>query len=193
MNSKFKNLTDSQLAELLKQGDQLAFEEFFHRYYKKILSYASKFLSSEEAQEIAQEVFVSLWEHRDQIDSDKSISNYLFRISKNKILNHLRFFARQIDLHKQIGYSSPVSGAPADEKLSMDEFVEITDKAINSLPAQCKIIFLKSRDEEKTYQQIADEMGISKDTVRLQIIKSLKSIKTYLAARFENSPTANLS
>ena len=80
-----------QLALRIKNGDEYAFELLFRKYYVRLCGFANKFLNDpEEAREIVQDVFLGLWEAREDIRPEDSLNSYLFRITQNKCINKLR-------------------------------------------------------------------------------------------------------
>lgn len=159
---------------------QDAFKELFFRYQDRVYRYALKIVHSKEvAEEILQDIFVKVWNYRTQIDENKEFSSLLFRIAKNTILNALKLRKTHVELTEETINTLIVHICPEDE-IIWKQYVAILNQALSSLPERCREIFQKSRFEGLSYDEIAKELGISKDTVRLQIIKSLKLLRAYL-------------
>lgn len=167
---------------MLKHDREQALQEIYQRYESKIYHYSLKFTQSEEiAQEITQEVFIKLWEHRAQVDETQGLSAWLFKVSKNNILNHIRQASRLRSFKNEYTLSIERMHNNTEEKIFSEEYQRLAERAVSQLPSQCRSIFNLSRQEGKSYAEIAEMLEISPNTVRLQIVKSLKSIRQYLA------------
>lgn len=160
----------------LRNGSEEAFGEIFMAYDARLSAYAAKIcITLEDAEEVVQDVFTSLWEHRADMKGN-DISGWLITVCHNKALKSLR---RQT-LHTDI---SNLPKVPADlsdplQQLYFQEIEQYIRTIIQSLPPMRKKIFLMSRDEDKSYQQIADELGISVLTVKKQVSLALTQIRT---------------
>jgi RNA polymerase sigma-70 factor, ECF subfamily len=175
-----------QLALRIKLGDKQAFELLFRKYYIRICSFANKFVNDPEtAREIAQEVFIKIWEGRDEIDPEDSFKAYLYKIAQNLSINKLRrakVESRYIEIFKQVyiehhDYSS-------HESLLAKELEENIAIAIDKLPAECRKVFKLSRIEGLKYKEIAETLQISIKTVEGQISKALRMIRLELKDYF---------
>lgn len=148
-------------------------------YDDRLTAYAAKIcMTRQDAEEVVQDVFTSLWEHRHNMEGN-DLSGWLITVCRNKALKSLR---RQI-LHTDI---SSLPEVPADlsdplQRLYFDEIEQYIQAAIQSLPPMRKKIFLMSREEDKSYQQIADELGISVLTVKKQVSLALGHLRTEVA------------
>jgi RNA polymerase sigma-70 factor, ECF subfamily len=162
-----------------RNGSEEAFREIFIAYDARLTAYAAKICSTrQDAEEVVQDVFTSLWEHRAAMEGN-DISGWLITVCRNKALKSLR---RQI-LHTDI---SSLPKAPADlsdplQQLYYHEIEQYIHAIIQSLPPMRKKIFLMSRDEDKSYQQIADELGISVLTVKKQVSLALTHLRTQVS------------
>lgn len=182
MFKKISKYTESELVIMLKQDREQALEEVYGRYESRIYHYSLKFTQSEEtAQEIAQEVFIKLWEHRHELDAELGLGAWLFRVTKNNILNHIRHASRLRSFKDEYTLSIERAHNNTEEKIFAEEYQRMADRAVEQLPSQCRSIFNLSRREGKSYAEIAELLEISPNTVRVQIVKSLKSIRQYLA------------
>lgn len=159
-----------------RNGSEEAFRRIFMAYDARLAAYAAKIcITLQDAEEVVQDVFISLWEHRANMEGD-DISGWLITVTRNKALKSLR---RQI-LHMDIS-SLPEVPADLSDPLQQLYFAEIEQyiyTVIQSLPPMRKKIFLMSRDEDKSYQQIADELGISVLTVKKQVSLALAHLRT---------------
>jgi RNA polymerase sigma-70 factor (family 1) len=183
MFGKYKKYTEGQLIELLKQGCEGALKEIYLRYENKLFNYTLKFTQSQQiTAEIVQDTFIKLWENRDQLNNNNEcgLAPWLFKVSKNSILNHVRQAVKFNSFKKEYSLAAETYSNDVEETIYLKECISVINRAVEELPTQCKSIFNLSRTEGKSYEEIADILAISKSTVRLQIIKSLKSIRHHL-------------
>ncbi|MBL0745603.1 RNA polymerase sigma-70 factor [Chryseolinea lacunae] len=182
MKKNLRNCSEYELVTLLKEGSEPALKELFLRFEQKILLYVFRLTRSHEvAEEILQDTFIKLWEYRENLDVTLSFSAFVYKIAKNRILNYLRANTTRVALKKEYSLSMVTSGNATEEQIFFDEYVRIADRAIDCLPPQRKSIFKMSRNEGKSYEEIAVALGISKNTVRLQIVQSLKDIRRFMS------------
>lgn len=166
---------------MLKDGSESALEELFARFEQKVFAYTLKFTRSKElAEETLQDIFIKLWEYREKLDLSLSFNALIYKIAKNVILNYLRQESRQLLFKKEYSLTAESMRNFTEEKIFFEEYQQMTDRAIGHLPTQRQAIFKMSRNEGKSYEEIAATLGISKNTVRIQIIKSLKSIREFM-------------
>lgn len=188
MFAKFKQTTDSELLKEVKKSSQAAFRELFVRYEKKVFAFSMKLLrDTASAEEIVQEVFVKLWEYKDRIDHELPIGALLFKITRNHVLNYLRKQSRETASRSQYAESLMHIENQTENEILTNEYLKIFDQAVADLPEGFRKVYLMSRNEGKTYQQIAETLNISKDTVRIQLIKSLKLIRKKLLNHMASS------
>lgn len=174
-------ITGSTIIELLREGNESAFEQVFKEYYKRLHAYGYTFVKDDEAaEEIVQNVFCRIWEKKDQLNTDGSVKSYLYRAVHNESLNYLKH-------HKvRAKYEQYYTGHMSEEydyssrKMETSELEGHIQKAMSELPAQCRIIFHLSRFEHLKYQQIAGQLGISVKTVENQMGKALKLMRLKL-------------
>lgn len=131
------------------------------------------------AEDLAQEVFLELWKKRKTIQINTSLKAYLRRAAINKTLNYLRDRKIKWDDEDKIAVAAAET-TNVVERLLEQELKTAVETAINRLPQRCRLIFSLSRFEEMTYQEIADQLGISIKTVENQMTKALKLLKTAL-------------
>lgn len=181
MKKKLSVYSENELVSMLKEGNESALEELFRRFEQKVFAYAFRFTRSKElAEETLQDIFIKVWEYREKLDVSLSFNALIYKIAKNTILNYLRRESRQLMFRKEYGMSMESMRNFTEEKIFFEEYQQMTDRAIDHLTAQRQAIFKMSRNEGKSYEEIAAALGISKNTVRLQIIQSLKCIREFM-------------
>jgi RNA polymerase sigma-70 factor (ECF subfamily) len=162
---------------LLREGDQSAFEQIYLRYMPSVRNYLAVFTRSKEVgREIAQDVFVKLWENRESIDHEKAISAYLFTIARNCALKYLAAL-KKISTEDISRYDLPEDSVSADSLYLTREVELIIDIAVSRMPPQRRKIYELSRNDKLTNAEIAELLKISKNTVENHITTALKEIK----------------
>ena len=171
-----KEFNDRLLLELLKKDDEKAFSLLFESYYVPLCRYARLILKSEQpAEEVVMNVFIYIWENRARIGIKSSLCAYLFRSVRNRCINYLR------DNDPSVYLSDVMVELCSEENRDMEvEELNFIEEAILSLPDKCRDVFLKSRNEEMSNREIAEQLNISVKTVEAQITKALKAIRSYI-------------
>jgi len=173
---------DKILVFYLKQGSSWAFEQLFLRYQKKLYHFCKKIvISKEESENLVQSVFMEIWENRIGMDEEKSFSGYLFKITKNKIYNHIRKKINEKVYKEYITGNTDLHGIKDDNEYESKQLNEILENLIESLPDRRKEIFLLSRDKGLTYKAIAQLLDISENTVDTQIRNALDFLREQVA------------
>jgi RNA polymerase sigma-70 factor (family 1) len=172
----FKNV---KLLNAVKTGDSAAFNEIYHKYRQKIFGYAYHFTRCrEEAEELTQDTFVKLWENRAKIDPDKNFDAFLYTLIRNNFLGTLRKKAREKAYNSE-NVAQEQSFNAIEDELDAKESKKLALQAIESLSPQVKKIYLMSRNDHHTHEEISQLMGISKNTVNNHLKKSLGIVRKY--------------
>jgi RNA polymerase sigma-70 factor (ECF subfamily) len=176
------HLHETELLQQLIQGDADAFRQLYEHYQGRIFLFAYRFTKSKHAaEEVVQEVFVKLWEKREQINIEKNFSAYITRVTRNLILDGLKRAAYDKKLQQQILHHMKALRDATGEELLNKELERLHRQAIDALSPQKRKVYLLSRDEELTYDQIAEKLGISRNTVRNQMASALQTIREYIS------------
>lgn len=179
-----KTTEDKELLKALKNGDLKAFDEIYYKYHKKLFAYSLKFIKSHaDIEDLIQKIFVIIWEKRENIDLNKSFNNYLFTIIRNEIYDLLKKKAITEYYNDQI--ISDLEETSDD--IEMKKLVEIIYLLIEKMPERRRQIFMMNRDLGMTYRQIAEELGISENTVDTQIRNSLNYLRAELPKQINSS------
>ena len=170
------------LASRIKIGDKQAFELLFKKHYTTLCSFSNKYLfNPEEAQDVVQDVFLKLWEERDEIDVEGSLKAYLFKVTANSSINKLRRrkVKTKYDEILKLVYIENSGLSPHDSFLEQ-ELTEYIGIALNKIPPQCRRVFDLSRIEGLKYSEIAEYLKISVKTVESHMSKALAILRTEL-------------
>lgn len=155
---------------------QIQFEQLFEHNFKKIYSHALSYVKDEEAsKDIAHEVFISVWNNRNSIDFSRPIYGYLQSLTRNRCLNYLKHQKVQIRHEHHLSVF-----AEFYETMDTDEDAELVEKIIarmEQLPDKCSVVMRLCFLECKKYKEIADELGISVNTVKAHIVSGLNILR----------------
>jgi len=183
------DLLNFELTERVKQGEQVAFELLFKMHHEQLCNYARVYVKSMDiADEIVQDTFVKIWEIRTTLDPQQSLKAFLYRCVHNNCINFIKKVKVENRLsetyvnemkHRMQILEQDASGNNFD-MLAEEELEIRIKKAIDELPAQCKEIFLLSRFNEMSYQQIAAKLRISVNTVKTQLSRAMQKIRVGL-------------
>jgi RNA polymerase sigma-70 factor (ECF subfamily) len=183
------NITQ-ELLNRLKKGDMLAFDQVYELYSHKLFSFVFKILKNDvEVDDIVQEVFVKIWESRHKLEDYKLLNSYIFTIAYNNSIDLIR---KRINNNKYLEYlknSASINLTPSViTQIEFNELSSQVEKLIANLPVRQKQVYLLHREEGLTYPEIAEQLGISKNTVEIHMVKALK----YLRQNMDNSLLVNL-
>ncbi|SHG44467.1 RNA polymerase sigma-70 factor [Pedobacter caeni] len=162
----------------IKNGSIKAFESAYHHWSGRIYTFILKQCHSEEiAEEVVQLAFVRLWEKREQLSLEHNLSTQLFRMSKTIFIDELRKTAQSRKYQERVQRSGAASFT--ENTLEHKEALQIVYQAIEQMPPVRKQIFLMSRMEHLSYQEIAEKLGISPKTVENHMALALKYLRGF--------------
>ena len=159
----------------LKNDDKKAFKIFFLEYHDVLVLYATNILKDvDAAEDVVQNCFMNVWENSLYKKLTGGLDKYMFCLVKNAALNDLRGNKRREARHEEI-----VTEMPLVEIMEKDEpdDIEILYSTINQLPPERRRIFMMICAEGKKYQEVADQLQLSINTVRTQMVRSLKFLR----------------
>jgi RNA polymerase sigma-70 factor (ECF subfamily) len=164
----------------LASGDRTAIERIFHLYYETIVQIVLRIVADTHlAQDLAQDVFVGIWQNRERITINTSIKAYLHRAALNRAFNYLRDNRLKWDLEEKLEMQA-FQGTIISEHLEMQDMQSQVEKIIDELPEKCRLVFVLSRFEEMSHKEIAHQLGISTKTVENHISKALTILRNKL-------------
>lgn len=172
---------DTELRPLNVDGNQKAFEEAFKTHFKSLYAYAFTIVKNDlAAEEMVQNVFFKIWEKKEQLNIQTSVTAYLYRSVYHECLNHIKHQKVKAAYQSHVAYHTKDQTDHAEKKVMLSELQQQLNIALEELPEQCRTIFQMSRFEELKYQEIADRLGISVKTVENQMGKALKLLRVKL-------------
>lgn len=183
-------MEDTIITEKLRKGDEGAFRCIYERHYVLLCRFANQMLNDAAlSEEIVDDVIFYLWEHRAEIEIVYSIRAYLMRAVRNRCLNELQSLHRREELRFS-SFCLPENMELLDSVfveedhplgiLLEQELEDELSRSIEELPVECRTVFKKSRFEQKKYEEIASELGISVNTVKYHIKNALAFLQKRL-------------
>jgi RNA polymerase sigma-70 factor (family 1) len=175
--------SDTELAGLLKSGDHAAFTEIYNRYWAALFRHAQKMLRDEdEAVDIVQDVFTTIWHKNTELTVTSSIRAYLYSAVRNRIISNIRHAKVHESYLDSLTELIEKGEYVTDEQVRFREFSAQVEEEISKLPPKMREVFELSRNEGMSHRQIAEELNIADETVKKQIYKALKALRVKLDA-----------
>lgn len=164
----------------LKQGDREVFKSVFYTFYPPLVTFASRYVGDDAAEELVQDLMVDLWSNREDINISSSLKSYLFQATKNRALNVIRQKQREEKRYSIVLDQSQEIEEEAYDRYIYRELTENVNKAIDDLPDVYKETFKLSRLTALSNKEVAKKQGVSIKTVEYRITQSLKILRVKL-------------
>lgn len=172
--------TEKDIFLQIANGNHDAFTRLVDQYWNNLYGQAIAYLKdSHKAQDIVQEVFLTIWKNRASLPDIERPQHYLYTMAKNRILSEFRK-KLLIPIPDGIEQLQPASDSPADEQLATKQLRELVQAAVDQMPPQRRMVFELSRQEGLKYEEIAARLGISRETVKGHMIKALAQVRTFM-------------
>lgn len=178
----YRELTDGELAALLTQKDNAALNELYNRYWGALFHHARRMLKdTEAAEDLVQDLFTYLAEHADHLNISSPVDAYLYRAVRNRVL---KIFDKSSNQQKYISRMQAVASAgvfTTDEQLQEREMKRRIAEVVASFPPKMREAFEMSRELEMSRKEIATATGTSEETVKTQLSRAMKILRTKLS------------
>ena len=175
-----KHLPEPNLCHRLSNGDEGAFREVFDRFHPKVYQFAFNFLKDkEQSEEIVQDTFLNFWLHRETLDPNKPIAPLLFTIARRTLVDVWRKAAASEKFRERIHQFMELASNETEESVLAGDLERITEDALSKLSEQQQEIFKLSRYEGLSYDEIAERLHISKNTVKYHLVNVLKILRAH--------------
>ncbi|WP_245957612.1 MULTISPECIES: RNA polymerase sigma-70 factor [Chitinophaga] len=170
-------------------GDEQAYKALFRLFYKPLSQFAYSIVKSwESAEEVASDVFVNIWKHRERLLQVQNLKVYLYVSTKNIALNYLtrasrtqHFSLDELEVDFSTGYATP------EQIFISGEMVKRIEAAVNQLPPKRKMIFKLIREDGLKYKEVAQILDISVNTIDVHMAQALKKISEVINLNFTQS------
>ncbi len=187
-NSTFSDSYFSIIQQRAADGDEDAFKKIYYHFYKKLYQFSLALVKSREAaEEIAEDVFIKIWQQKSNLSTINNLRVYLYTATKNKALNYLSKKAKEnltepfdyinIDLYK--------STTTPEELMITTEMYRRIQEQVEALPPRCKMIFKLIREDGLKYKEVSEILHISVNTIDAQIAIAIKKIAAALKSEFD--------
>ena len=167
------------LLSAVQRGDQKAFDTLFRRYYPMLCAYGHRFVELEDAEEIVEDSLLWIWENRETLVIESSLSSYLFKMVYRRALNKLahidatqradtRFYEEMQEMLQDTDY------------YQIEELAKRIEDAVAALPESYRVAFVMHRFRDMSYKEIAETLGVSPKTIDYRIQQALKQLRVDL-------------
>jgi RNA polymerase sigma-70 factor (ECF subfamily) len=177
----FDKALDDEVVVLqrLQAGDETSFTTIYRHYYSSVQTRVLQFVHSPQlSEDIAQEIFLKIWENRDKLGEVRSFRSYLFITTRNHTLNVLKTAARsEAGMSEILRFFNASRNTTEDDVLN-NEYVAFIRKKLDELPPRTREIFRLCREQSKTYDEVATELGITRDAVKSRMMHAMKILKS---------------
>ncbi|MCC8423588.1 RNA polymerase sigma factor [Mucilaginibacter sp. UR6-11] len=171
-------LSDEELLPDLIAGRAEAFTVFYERYHSNIYQFIYKYVhSAPMADDLTQEVFIKIWDGRAQLQHVQSFKAYLLISARNHTLNRLKAALRNEHAMGEVVRNFVTQRKATDERLLETDYAAFLQRELAKLPERSREIFRLCRQEGRTYEEVAQELGISKSAVKNHMVFSMKVLK----------------
>lgn len=169
--------------------ENAAFSKIYRVYFPKLVRFSREYVvSTEDAENIVQDIFMYLWEHRDMLESLTNPNAFLFTLTKNRCIDFYRHKVRTESKKESLDALSErelklkmEALQQFDENMfTVDDIDALLNKAIDHLPEKCRQVFILSRMEGMKHEEIAAQLNISVNTVQNHIVAALRKLKVEL-------------
>lgn len=176
-----EHYTETELLQLTAEGNEEAFRQLFQQYWDNIYGVSFMLTKSQSlAEDMVQEIFLKIWIKKDQLTLVNDFENYLFILARNHIFDTLRKRSREEQFTKQLADHFKQRPDNPEQKLLGKESANLIQQAISNLPEQQRLVYLLSRDKGLRQEEIAEQLGISRNTVRNHMARALQSLREFL-------------
>jgi RNA polymerase sigma-70 factor (family 1) len=173
---------DDAILLKLKQNDEQALELLFKTHYKALLRFAKTILKdASQAEDTVQDVFIKIWEKRQNLIINTSLKSYLYMAVRNHCLNALKLNERKYWMEEGMENDEKIASNDVENKLIAKSLQQQITQAVELLPDKCKLTFQLSRYENMSYKEIAETMNVSIKTVENQMGKALATLRNCLS------------
>lgn len=172
---------DNRFQQKVENNDETFFEVLFEKYHRQLFLLALQYLQDEKlAEDAIQDVFLKVWEKRDQLNASRSVKGYLFTTLKNHVLNMIRNRKRRVANTREAGKRKPNAVKNTEEEVALNEYWKIVEKGMNELPAGKQKVFRLRRIQGYTNREVASALQISITTVKSQLYKATKFMRSFV-------------
>lgn len=181
----YDTYTDGELLQLLKNSDEAAFTEIYHRYWKLMFAVAANKLNDLSiAEDLVQDVFTDIWNRRDTLTVNGSLRAYLAVAMKYKVID-ARIRRNKINLHETNAVSHlPEADNSLEQTVHFSELKIRLAKLVADLPEKARLVYQLSKEDGFAHREIAAQLRISEKNVEYHLYRAIKVLRTRLGQIF---------
>jgi RNA polymerase sigma-70 factor (ECF subfamily) len=169
---------EPEILRLVSEGNELAFRKVFNHYSSSLYNYSFRITDDEElSEEIVMDAFLKVWCNRQSLNEIIHFNSYLYTLVKNNAFNAIKRRAHEAVIINKLSLSNSEYHDTTEETVIYNEYQHILSQAVNQLPPQQRIVFSMSRDEGMKYEEIANHLNLSKNTVKAHLKKALSTLR----------------
>lgn len=184
----FATLLDKMRAEEkiivneIRKGNKQVYEALFAEYYDSLVRFAQSFVfDQQECEDIVQELFVHIWENSSHINITTSVKAYFYQAIRNKCINYIKSI--KVKDKNQMMYADAIVNSEEDLEIFDIKLIESVKESIEELPEQMAKVFKLKLVEGKKREEIAEELGVSVNTVKTQLLRAKTKLREMLKER----------
>ncbi|UII32480.1 RNA polymerase sigma-70 factor [Fulvivirga ulvae] len=184
-NQRKKHPADHTIARQIRKGNEQAFRLLFDQYHRQLYLFSLKMgMPQEEAKCIVQEVFINVWKNRASIDENLSLKAYLYTITKRLVIKKIKRKVLEDSYLSNPENLPPVYHQQTEDYIIFTNLLDQAHEGINKLSPGRKQIFMLSRQQGLSNEEIADKLNLSKRTVENQLYRATKELRDILGPDF---------
>jgi RNA polymerase sigma-70 factor (family 1) len=174
-----KNLqNESEILRLVSEGNELAFREIFDHYSSRLYNYTFRITDDEElSEEIVMDAFLKIWCNSQVLGEIINFDSYLYTLVRNRAFNAIKRRAHEALIISKLSFNNSEYQNITEETVIYNEYQHILNTAVENLPPQQKSVYILSREKGLKYDEIAEHLDISKNTVKAHLKKAVSSLR----------------
>lgn len=177
----FETLSDKELLLLLQKGNHSAFAEIYNRFKGLLILHAyNKLNDRDEAKDIVQELFTTVWNKRNSLEINETLSGYLYTAIRNRVIKYISRKKSEEKYLQSLHDVIEADNSPTDYLVREHQLSRLIEQEIDQLPPKMREIFILSRKHNLSHRQIAEQLDIAEPTVKKQVSNALKILRTKL-------------
>lgn len=171
------NIDEKKLLLELSQGSELAFTNMYNQYKNIVYSTAFRITKSKIlSEEAVQDIFLKIWQNRENLSEIDSFENYIYIISRNHLFNSIKKIARETSLITEINQKE-TGFMDTDSNIKDEQYTTILNQIVEQLPPQQQKVYKMAKWDGLSHQKIGEDLGISTETVKKHMAQALKFIR----------------
>jgi RNA polymerase sigma-70 factor (family 1) len=169
------------LIERLRRGDEGAFKSIYDTLHKQVYALIFSIIKNQEqSEDILQETFISLWVNKEKLTAVQPLVPYIYLTARRLTIDTFRKNASESHFKENLTFRLSEMSTNTEDKIVADDMQAYTNTIVNTLPLQQQMVFRLSRQEDLSYDEIAERLHISRNTVRNHLVCALKTLRSAL-------------